>query len=124
MKSISQNPILKIAGILFCSIGVIISWRFGSGLGSIANVIGLLLTFTGTDTELMKDGIKLGFTKIFRQDIEDVYENGDSEIVLVAKRRRRYRVKRWHYKSDEWKIIKNHLKNLTNEAKHGVTPNA
>ena len=112
MKSIRQNPHLKVWGIIFFGISMYLSWQFGPILASFASIVALLVGATGIDTELIKDGIKLGFTKIVRPDIENVYDNGEGEIVIVTRGDRRFTVKRWHYKSTEWEPIQQHLVGL------------
>jgi hypothetical protein len=116
MTPVNQNPRLKAAGIALIAAGMLLSVWIGPGLASLVSIVGIVLGSTGVDTKLMREGIKLGFTKISRRDIEDIYENGDSELVLVTRGRRRFRVKRWHYAPAEWDAVRSHIMHLNEEA--------
>jgi hypothetical protein len=109
MKKIRQNPALKIWGLTLLIAGMLLSWWLGPGPASIVNIAGLLLAFTGIDTELSDDGVKLGFTKITTDEVADVYEDTEGVIVLVTRDRHRYRLKRWHYRFSEWSRVREHV---------------
>lgn len=109
MKPIRQNPSLKIWGVALLIAGLLLSRWLGPGLASIVNIAGIILAFTGIDTELRDDGIKLGFTKIKSDELADVYEDTEGVIVIVTRDRHRYRLKRWHYRASEWSRVREHI---------------
>ncbi len=113
MKTIRPNPYLRVTGLTLIFLGISLTYWSVPVFGDLLAFVGMLIAFIGVDTKLTEQGVKLGFTNLTGQQIEDVYEEGDSEIVLVARGHRRYRVKRWHYKSSEWNPIREHLNNLT-----------
>jgi hypothetical protein len=124
MKKIRQNPSLKIWGLSFLIAGMLLSWWLGPGLASIVNIAGILLAFTGIDTELSDDGVKLGFTKIESDEVADVYEDAHGSIVLVTRDRHRYRLKRWHYRASEWSRVREHIFGLIRTQNKTLHPTA
>ena len=108
-----QNPRLKTIGVALMLVGGVLAWMVVPGLSSLLIIAGLLLANTGVDTDLTDDGIKLGFTRLRAADLQDVYEGDNGEIVLVARNRRRFRIRKWHYDASDWIAIREHIRKLT-----------
>jgi hypothetical protein len=109
MKPIRQNSLLKFWGLTLLFAGMLLSWWLGPALASIINIVGIILAFTGIDTVLQHDGIKLGFTKIKSDQVADVYEHTEGVIVVVTRDGHCYQLKRWHYRASEWSRVREHI---------------
>jgi len=119
---VGQNPKLKVWGLTLVVVGMLLSWWLGPGLASIVNITGIILAFTGIDTELTDNGVKIGFTRIRADEVTNLYEEPAGILVLATRSRHRYRMKKWHYKGSEWGRLKMHLAKVMKNAEQGIAP--